>query len=223
MNPEIEQWILGVRELMPNAQIRFTTNGLLLDKKFHVVRLLHDVGNVVFKIGEHFASNKKIERVKQKIMDTYDWYPINEFGINRYKTTNNFRFYSKQTEIFVKTYRNNYENMMPYDSDPLEAISICCQRYCPLLYKGRLYKCSTSALLEDTIKKVGNPNYESWQPYLKEGLAPDCSDQSLIRFIDNFGKPENICRMCPSENDSDSKILHLNNVPRKKYALQNGS
>ena len=221
MNPEIEEWIIGLRELMPNAQIRFTTNGLLLEKKFHVVRLLHDIGNVVFKISEHFATNKKIERVKQKIMNTYEWHPVNEFGINRYKTTNNFRFYSKKTEIFIKTYRNNYENMMPYNSNPADAISICCQRYCPLLYNGRLYKCSTSALLEDTLKKVGNPNYEVWQPYLKEGLAPDCPDQNLIRFIDNFGTAENICRMCPSEIDVDSKIVHLKNVSRKKYALQN--
>ena len=61
MNPEIEKWIIGLRELMPNAQIRFTTNGLLLDKKFHIVKLLHDTGNCVLKITNHFYQNDKIE------------------------------------------------------------------------------------------------------------------------------------------------------------------
>ena len=29
INPEVIQWLIGVRELMPDSQIRFTTNGLL--------------------------------------------------------------------------------------------------------------------------------------------------------------------------------------------------
>ena len=27
LNPEIREWIVGVRSLMPDAQLRFTTNG----------------------------------------------------------------------------------------------------------------------------------------------------------------------------------------------------
>ena len=60
MNPEIEKWILGLRKLMPNAQIRFTTNGLLLNKKFHIVKLLEEIGNCVFKIAVH-VKDKELE------------------------------------------------------------------------------------------------------------------------------------------------------------------
>lgn len=223
MHPKIEDWILGVRELLPNAQIRFTTNGLLLEKKFHVVKLLHEVGNVVFKISKHLTNNKKIENVIDRILKNYEWSPVTEYGINRLKTSNNFRFYTKQTDVFIKTYKNNYENMMPYNSNPKDSISICCQQFCPLLYNGKIYKCSTSALLEDTLNKVGNPNYELWKPFLVNGLSYDCSSEEILNFANSFGKPENICRMCPSDKDSDSKILHLHNVSRKKYVLQNVS
>ena len=40
MNPEIRDWIQGIRDLLPNAQIRFVTNGLLLKKHFDIVDLL---------------------------------------------------------------------------------------------------------------------------------------------------------------------------------------
>ena len=56
----ISQWITGVRDLMPNAQIRFTTNGLLLDKKFEVVEQLHSIGNSIFKISIHQNNKKKL-------------------------------------------------------------------------------------------------------------------------------------------------------------------
>ena len=41
LNPEIEQWIIGIRKLLPNSRIRFTTNGLKLHKNFLLVDLMH--------------------------------------------------------------------------------------------------------------------------------------------------------------------------------------
>jgi molybdenum cofactor biosynthesis enzyme MoaA len=53
INPEIREWLTGLRELMPNTQIRFNTNGLLLEKHWDVVDLLQQLGNTVFKISQH--------------------------------------------------------------------------------------------------------------------------------------------------------------------------
>ena len=223
MNPEIEKWLYGIRELLPDAQIRFTTNGLLLEKKFHIVKVLEDIGNVVFKISKHFDNNKKLDRIIQRVFDSYDWQPIHEFGIDRYVTGNKFRFYTRQTKTFIKTYKGPYENMQPYNSNPADAIDICCQRYCPLMYNGQLYKCSTSALLKDTLNKVGNPNYTEWEPYIVDGLSFDCTDEDLAGFMHSFGKSEKICGMCPTKNDHQSKVIHLENVSRKKYAIQNAN
>jgi molybdenum cofactor biosynthesis enzyme MoaA len=37
INPEVNMWIQGVRDLLPTSQIRFTTNGILLHKNLDIV------------------------------------------------------------------------------------------------------------------------------------------------------------------------------------------
>jgi len=214
VNPEVDQWIVGLRELMPQAQIRFTTNGTNLHKKFHLIRLLHDIGNCVIKIGVH-VDDPKLEETINRIFESYTWESVTEYGIQRWRTGNNVRFYVKRPTVFWKTYRGSYENMQPHDSDPAEAFKQCCQQTCPLLYKGKIYKCSTAGLLEDTLTRFGNPNYEQWKPLIDQGIAPDCSESELQDFLDNFGKPNKICRQCPSANDLESRIDHAHRVEFK--------
>jgi hypothetical protein len=211
INPEIRQWLIGVRELMPNTQIRFTTNGILLDKHWDIVELCHDIGNVVFKITAHTDVDEHINKMFAK----YEWEEVQEFGISRYKTTNNLRFQINRPQRFLKTYRNSYEDMMPYKSNPLDSFNVCVQQTCPLLYDGKLYKCSTAGLLQGTLERYSTPNREQWKQYVHDGLLPNCTDDELINFIDNFGKPNTICSMCPSYTDLESMIEHQINVIKK--------
>lgn len=215
INPEVSEWIYGLRELMPDAQIRFTTNGILLKKSWHVVEQLAEIGNCVFKITLH-KENFGVRESVQKIVDSYGWRPVKEHGINRYVTDNNFRFHFKEPAIFWKTFKGPYHDMKPHHSVPSEAFRICSQQTCPLLYKGRIYKCSTAGLLADTLARFGNPNIEEWKGYIDQGISPDCSDEELTRFLDNFGKPNKICGQCPTEKDISSRIDHLKFVERKK-------
>lgn len=215
VNPEVDKWILGLRELMPDAQIRFTTNGINLHKKFHLIKLLHDIGNCVIKIGVH-VNSPNLEKTINRIYESYDWKPVTEYGIQRWTTGDRVRFHVRRPDTFWKTYRGDYHNMMPHDSNPVDAFKQCCQQTCPLLYKGKIYKCSTAGLLEDTLARFGNPNYEQWSPYIDQGIAPDCTQEQLEKFLNNFGKPNAICRQCPTEQDVDSKIIHLENVKFKK-------
>lgn len=214
INPEVRQWIRGIRELLPQAQIRFTTNGLLLSRNLDLVDLAAEVGNIVFKIGVH-VNDPELERNISYIFQRWPWQEVTEYGIRRYKTHNNFRFQISRPETFWKTFRNDYENMLPHDSNPAAAFALCCQKTCPLLYNGKIYKCSTSGLLGDLLSKVGNPNPDQWQPYLVDGLAPDCSPADLSAFLDNFGRPHGMCRQCPQSQDLESQIVHKLNVVRK--------
>jgi organic radical activating enzyme len=215
INPECDKWITGVREVLPDAQIRFTTNGINLNKKIRMVGILKEVGNSVLKITIH-EDNDQIESTVNNIFKMYDWQPVTEYGIQRYKTNNNFRLQINRPNIFYKTYKNTYENMMPHDNNPADAFDLCVQKTCPLLYNGRLYKCSTAGLLENTLAKFNNPNFEKWKPVIDYGLPTDCSDEALSMFLNNFGKPNSICSQCPSQSDIGSKIMHLQNVDRKK-------
>jgi organic radical activating enzyme len=215
INPEVIDWVVGLRELMPNAQIRFTTNGILLKKKFELVRHLAEIGNCVFKIAVH-REDPEIEETIQKIFDSYDWQPVTEYGIDRFKTANDFRFYVKRPDIFWKTFKGPYHDMRPHDSNPADAFSICCQQTCPLLHQGRIYKCSTNGLLAETLEKFDNPNWEQWAPFISSGIGPECTEDELAKFLNNFGKPHSICKMCPTESDIESKIIHLENVGTRK-------
>lgn len=220
MNPDVRNWIIGLRKLLPTSQLRFTTNALLLERNFDIVDLLADVGNVVFKIAVH-ERNPQLEQVIQRVMDKYVWEPVVEYGVSRYRTDNNFRFHVRRPEKFYKTFVGNYETMQPHNSDPAQAFEICCQQTCPLLYKGRIYKCSTGGLLQDVLSRFSTINIDQWQPYLHPGIAPDCSEQELQDFLDNFGKPNSICGQCPTKQTVGSTLIHLDNVSRKKYIPSN--
>jgi hypothetical protein len=65
--------------------------------------------------------------------------------------------------------------LLPYHSDSVKAFDNCCQQTCPLLYKGNIYKCSTSGLLSDVLTRFDNSNMEHWMPYLPEGVNLTCS------------------------------------------------
>ena len=71
INPEVSKWLLGVRNLLPASQIRFTTNGELLHKHFEILNLSHDIGNVVFKITVH-RNSSELEEIIKKIFKTYN-------------------------------------------------------------------------------------------------------------------------------------------------------
>ena len=220
MNPRVRDWIIGLRELLPTSQIRFTTNGLLLEKNFDIVDLLADIGNCVFKIAVH-ERNENLEKIIQRVTNQFDWEPVVEFGVSRLKTKNNMRFHVRRPDNFYKTFLGPYEDMIPHNNDPLQAFDNCCQQTCPLLYNGKIFKCSTSGLLEDVLAKFNNPNSEAWAPYIYPGLTPDCKDTELQEFLNNFGKPHSMCQQCPTKNDTTSTLVHLDNVSRRKYVPSN--
>lgn len=215
MNPDIRNWIIGLRELMPNSQIRFTTNGLLLERNFDIVDLLADIGNCVFKIAVH-EQNQNLENVIERVFNHFSWEPVVEYGVSRYRTKNNMRFHVRRPEYFYKTFQGSYKDMSPHNNNPIDAFNICCQQTCPLIYNGKIYKCSTSGLLKDTLNRFNNPNIEQWQSYLLNGISHDCPDSELSNFLDNFGKPHSICQMCPTKQDTESVLTHLDYVSRKK-------
>lgn len=215
-NPGINDWIIGSRRLLPDAQIRFTTNALLLHKKFEIVDLLHDIGNCVFKITVHRPNDHHVESLIQNIFNKFDFEPVTEFGINRYRTTNGFRFQISKPTKFVKTFKNNYQNMLPHNNNPNDSFDMCVQKTCPLLYKGKIYKCSSIAMLNDILHKFNKNHLPEWQPYSSyTGISPNDTINKIKDFVNLFGKPESICSMCPSKFDKESIINHHKNIVLK--------
>jgi len=213
INPGWRDWIRGVRDLLPAAQIRFTTNGLLLDRAPDILEICEEVGNIVFKISVH-VQNDQLEKTIQSLKDARDWQPVVEYGIHRWCGPNGMKFQINRPARFLKTYRNDYANMAPWHSDPSQAFAVCCQQTCPLLYQARIYKCSTSALLQDTLAKFGNPNPEQWQGFIPRGISATDPDDVIQEFCDNFGQPHAICGQCPS--DTTTALDHQSTVVFKR-------
>jgi len=197
INPEWKDWLFGVRRMFPHSQIRFTTNGLLLSRHPDLMSILEQIGNIVFKITVH-VNSVDLEHWIQDWLDRYPWQPVQEFGINRlHLSDHGIRFQINRPQHFVSPFRNDYQHMRPWQSDPEAAFARCVQQTCPLLYQGRIYKCSTSALLRDTLERFGNPNPHEWMPYIAHGISPQSDQQELENFVSRFGRPESICGQCP--------------------------
>lgn len=216
INPQIQQWLLGLRKLMPHSTIRMATNGLLLSKNLNVLDLLNDIGNVIFKITVHVDDPElqdSIDFVKSK----FDWQPVYEYGIHRWTAGNNLRLQINRPSRFFMTHQNAYPDAAPYDSDYTEAFAVCHQKLCPLLYKGRIYKCSTSGLMKDTLEQFSFPHYDAWSKFWNHetngSITVDSTDDEIQAFVDNISKPHWICQQCPTRK-TIVKIDHLSSVER---------
>ena len=208
INPQWRRWVYGVRELMPASQIRFTTNGLLLRKHPDIINEMIEVGNVVFKITAHTTD---ADDFIKHTLATHQFEAVEEYGITRWRGTNNIRFQVNRPEQFTKTFRGTYTTMQPYRSNPALAFDNCCQQTCPLLYQGRIYKCSTAGLLRETLERFDRP-LEEWQDYLHDGIGIDSGKLAVEQFVANFGQPATICGQCPTADDLESVIVHADTV-----------
>jgi len=223
INPRIKDWLVGIRELMPETTIRFPVNGTLLHKHYDLIDLLHELGNVIFKITVHKDDIQTEKNIKY-VFDRFNWESIHEFGVDRYKTTNNFKFQINKPKEFFMTFKNKYKNAEPYNSNPEDAFEVCHQKQCPLLHNGRIYKCSTSGLMEGVLEKFNNPNYDKWAPYWnnnKNGsIGLNSCDREIDAFVSNIEKPHTTCQQCPSERDL-IRINHLQSVEFRKNVSNN--
>lgn len=202
INPQWRDWVIGTRELFPQNQLRFTTNGLLIKDVRDIVDVMKQVGNIVFKITVHVDSDR-LNGIIDQVFACEDWQPIQEYGINRWIGPNQVRFQINRPELFTKSFQGTYTEMRPWHSEPRLAFKACCQQTCPLLYNGRIYKCSTAGLIQDTLDRFDRPNWEEWQPYIDKGIGIDSSTEEIERFCRSFGKPESICGQCPVPGQSD--------------------
>lgn len=157
---------------------------------------MNSIGNVVFKITVH-VQNADLEKQIQDLVRQPDWQTVTEHGIVRLRNPHAVRLQVNRPTQFVSPFRNSYEDMMPWNSDPDDAFAECIQQTCPLMYQGRIYKCSTTALLADTLDRFGRPNWQQWQPYLTTGIGTEDPEQRIAAFVSQFGRSESVCGQCP--------------------------
>lgn len=214
INPHVMTWLEGVRELLPQSRIRFPTNGLLLEKRWEVVDWLYRDGNAVLKITNH--TDGAVLDMIDRLRNSYNWEPIYEYGIHRWVTDTGLRLQINRPTEFTQTFQGTYATMLPWHSNPESAYANCHQQTCPMLWKGRIYKCSTSALTQEAWAAHGSPNADAWKEYFDNNINGSIGlDSNIPEFIENFGNSHSICQQCPTTVDSESIITHRMRVIKR--------
>jgi hypothetical protein len=85
-----------------------------------------------------------------------------------------------------------------------------------MLWKGRIYKCSTSALTKEAWTTHGSPNADAWMEYFDDTTNGSIGlDSNVEEFVENFGKPHSVCQQCPTKLDDESFIKHRIKVVKR--------
>jgi len=201
MNPELETWIREFRKNYPFTTIMIVTNAQLFTKNLWILDVMEELGMIYLKFTNHIPKAKYFTKAVDTVLSRFPWEYKPEWERYFYQEKI-LDFLVSESPTFMKTYRGEYGSMKPYNNDPQQAFKICNQQICPLLYNGRLYKCSSLGMLSRVLQDHGQVDDPDWQPFVQnQGLDLSCSDEELRAWADNFGKPIKECRMCPTEKD----------------------
>lgn len=237
LNPRLEEWLIGIRALMPRTELVLVTNGNRLRQTADVIDWMVACAPGKLTIAAH----RDVEEVRSALLDlvaasTHPFVPrpftyVDRDGVSIEQL--NFVLESPRVviefyrpRVFVKSYRGFGADMRPWDhDDPQGAIEQCACRYCPLLFEGRLYKCSPIALLRRHLERLGLSTIDDWQPYLRySGIDASDPVEKLEAFIRLFGRPERICRMCPSRSEPGAVIDHTTtSVSKVEWLSRHGT
>lgn len=204
INPELKTFMRETQRKLQKS-VMLVTNMTLWHRWPNFIDFIKDMGSVHLKFSVHQPDEDYVQNAIQDVMQNVNWTEV-EIS-NDYKQYKNddysLVFTIDRSNRFTRTWQgNSYYDMKPYNSNPVAAHRECSQTYCPLLYKGRLYKCSSVALLEQVLKDHFLIDDPDWKPYLDyQGIGLEDSNEQVHAWINNYAKPHNICRMCPTFDD----------------------
>ena len=215
INPELKDFLYKTQRKTEKC-VMLVTNATLWHKWPGFMDFLKDTGDVILKFSVHQPNAPYMQKAIQEVLDSLPWertHSDHDFIENYECKEYRLNFQIDRTTAFLKTWKgNSYLDMKPYNSNPGKAFSICSQSHCPLLYNGRLYKCSSIAMLENVLTDHNRHQDPDWQDYLTyKGVGPNDDYADIVDWASNYAKPHKICKMCPEPADKPY-IPHIPNV-----------
>jgi len=207
LHPKLYDIILQARKYFTNSKIELYTNGILLHKKPELLDIFRQIGKASIMITlhnrdkhirKHIAYNifKYFKKDLHWVQNKNEFYTEYQLGdlklyISSSSLTNGWQMYHKVVDGKIKPFK---------DEDPKSSYSSCLSKFCPIVYKSRLYKCPPSSLLHTHLKKYNQLSDPDWASYASyNGIDINCSDSELEIFVKNIYKHESICGMCPAQ------------------------
>jgi organic radical activating enzyme len=180
LNPDLESWAQNLRSLWPNSNIMVQSNGTYIQNNFFDFWKKYQVG---FAISLHDLTTAEdiITTWKDSIGDYYDIF-LKGFVFHQAAVTKKGKVYTV------------------HNSDAQHAFNCCDMKYDHTMFKGKLYKCPTTAILPEfdrqyklTMTEEQQEIFQSYTP-----LESSCSEQQLQDFILQKDNAIDYCRFCPS-------------------------
>jgi hypothetical protein len=193
LHPHLLEICQLVRNAWPDTIIRLITNGYLLEN-FDVEKWF-TLGKFEMQVSVHRKDHEYIinKNLKNIMLCKKGWKTINHGG-NQHKQiewrNETVSIYKSIFKDFVVPYKQINGDILPWNSDPVSAHSMCGSPDTPILYKGQLYKCPPVANIID----LTGVNYKNYQGFK--------STDNLIEFINNINCPELVCGQCPDQKNA---------------------
>jgi len=195
LNPDLEKWIMNLRRLWPTTQIMIQTNGTYIRPNFKDFWKKYEAG---------FAVSLHDPKISEEIMARWK----HEFG----------EYYDNFLQGFIfqgTTIVKNQNHFVLHDSERELAFKYCSVKTDHTVFRGKLYKCPTMALISEfshqfdlRLTEKQRELIDSYTP-----LESTCSDDELNKFVSDRDKSINQCEICPS------KIDWLSAYGPEKYTL----
>ena len=204
LHPKLHNLIDAIRDAWPTTRIRLITNGYLLKK--HDPAKWFDYKPFEIQVSIHRSDHAHIinKEIKRILDHKTDW---------RYKRvgdgkdhrdlifyTDGFELWKSRFKDFVQPYQLEDGRLVPHNSNPADAHASCGSPDTPVLYKNKLYKCPPVANILD-VQKDFVYDYQAVE-----------NEIGLEKFVNDIGKPESVCSMCPANADNPINHFDKENV-----------
>lgn len=177
LHPDLETWVMNIRRLWPTTEISIQTNGTYIRPHFTTFWNKYETA---FKISLHDISTSS-EIIK-------NW--TTTFGIDQFLP--GFVF-SPATVIKKDNYfiLHNNNKQLAFDN--------CSMKYDHTLFRGKLYKCPSMALLPELNKQftfeMSDDEVDLLSAY--KPLSSNCTEEQLNEFVQTRETSIDQCQFCP--------------------------
>jgi uncharacterized radical SAM superfamily Fe-S cluster-containing enzyme len=201
MNPWLDDWI-KLAKISFKKTINIQTNGILLEKygrdflKNPILRI---------SISKHNNNPDYLDKVNSGIelmKSVIDVVNIRQIKSETFYDGRNgtFSVVDWTQRSWVPHYDGHGKSLTPgntWDSENyIDNHGHCEAKTYIQLYKGKLWKCPTIAVLKDSLKMIGT-NTNQWEPWFNYfALEPNSDDDMIESWLTQQRKPERICNMC---------------------------
>lgn len=221
LNPDFEKWVDGISKLWPGSKLQIATNGSRLDKltKHIYQTLLNHKGTLWItchdmKLYDGFLDFSKtfLDEIVSDSLPSSNWKEDYEkFKVDpsvKLKTISRTLIDKNGVEIildwsqsFVPSVIDLLDNQrlsMKYNSDPIQAHSICYFKSCHQINKGKLYKCPLVSVLPDFLNQFDVSMSDTDKELALSYKPLSSTDTNVADFVNNINEPIPQCKFCPN-------------------------